>query len=108
MWYVIIEGATLGPFTEDELFRQPGFTPDSLVWRDGFAGWTPARDVEELKDLFKDKNSPQQEEEDEDDKSKLTGDDVLAAKAEPPFLLIWFIIAALILIYLLTQLYVGN
>ena len=110
MWYVIIGGATLGPYEKEELLSQPGFTPDTLVWRDGFSGWTPARDVEELQELFKDKGGDrlQEEETEEENEAKIRGEEVLAAKPDPPYLLIWFIVAALILIYLLTQLYVGH
>ena len=105
-WYIIVEGATLGPFTEEELAAHPGFSPDALVWRDGFAGWTPAREVEELKTLFRDKGAPPPLPlvEPEEDRIEV-GDEAVLSKSEPPFLIIWFTIAALILIYLLFQIF---
>ena len=50
-WYVAADGASLGPFTLQQL--QDGLatghhTPATLVWRDGFADWLPVAQVPEL------------------------------------------------------------
>ncbi len=44
-----------GPADLDGL-RQAGITRQTLVWRDGMPGWTPAGDVQELAELFADAN----------------------------------------------------
>lgn len=110
-WYLIVEGATLGPFSAEELAAHPGFSPDALVWTEGFADWVEARDVMELKDLFKDKNHSslvQMLEPEEEELPDTGGEAVLEAKSEPPFLMIWFVIALLIFIYLLFLTYSGG
>ena len=107
IWYLIVEGATLGPHTVDELLREPGFNPNSLVWRPGFADWTVAKEVPELAPLFEKKNEDLAEwEEDEEETGSLAeGEAILAVKKEPPFFLIWLIIAGLIFLYLAIQFY---
>lgn len=106
-WYLIIGATTMGPYTLEELAREPGLTPDTLVWRDGFADWVPARDVVELKAFFKDKKSPPPVAEDEEPKKKplasSNGEILLAEGSEPPFFLIWLIVALLIFLYLAIQ-----
>lgn len=108
-WYLIIEGTTHGPYTPEELLREPAFTPDTLVWRDGMEGWLPARDVPELKELFKDHAdfNPLPEEDPSEASPSTEGDVLLAVKKEPPFFLIWLIIAALIFIYLAIQFFMN-
>lgn len=104
-WYLIIEGTTHGPYTPEELLREPSFTPDTLVWHDGMDGWKPARDVPEIQELFKDHEAfnPPLNEEPSEPTPAAEGEVLLAVKKEPPFFLIWLIIAALIFIYLAIQ-----
>jgi hypothetical protein len=104
IWYIILDGATLGPYSFLELRSKP-ITPDTLCWKEGMEGWTPIRDVPDLKDLFKDP-VPLNEEEDEDEEN-LRGEGEVASLAvkEPNFIFWWLIIAALILSYLLSQLF---
>jgi hypothetical protein len=45
-----------GPVEAEEL-KQAGVGPQTLVWRDGMSGWTPARDVPEIAAIF---SQPQQ------------------------------------------------
>ena len=50
-WYVAADGASLGPFTLQQLqddLASGRHTPATLVWRDGFADWLPAGQVPEL------------------------------------------------------------
>lgn len=106
IWYIILDGATLGPFTELELRRKVGITPDTLCWRDGFADWTPMRDVPELKKVFED-DEPLEADDEEDGISKENGGDAEVALAvkDPNYVFWWLVIAALILSYLLSKLF---
>lgn len=51
--YYMINGAgqQMGPFGKEALLTL-GLTPDTLVWTQGMADWTPARNVAELNELF--------------------------------------------------------
>ncbi|MBQ7855227.1 MAG: DUF4339 domain-containing protein [Muribaculaceae bacterium] len=54
-FYVVIDGAQAGPFSEQELNTivvNGKLTPDTLVWRRGMDGWTFARKVSEICKLF--------------------------------------------------------
>lgn len=106
IWYVIVDGATLGPYTELELRRIEGITPDTLCWREGFAGWMAIRDVPELKKLFEDSEPLDEEEGEEGEVKGKTGDgEVVLAVKDPNFVFWWLVIAALILSYLLSKLF---
>ena len=50
MEYFIIDnnGQQAGPFSQDQLV-QKAISPETLVWKQGMADWTPAWKVEELK-----------------------------------------------------------
>ena len=50
-WYYNAEGQQHGPLPETEfsrLFETAQLQPDTLVWSEGLAAWTPARDIEGL------------------------------------------------------------
>ncbi|MFP6701700.1 MAG: SPFH domain-containing protein [Planctomycetaceae bacterium] len=49
-FHVAIEGNTTGPFPVDQLSGK--ITPESLVWSQGMAAWTPAAQVPQLAGLF--------------------------------------------------------
>ena len=53
MEYFIIDnnGQQAGPFSQDQLV-QKAITPETLVWKQGMADWTPAWKVEELKTVL--------------------------------------------------------
>lgn len=53
MEYFIIDnnGQQAGPFSQDELV-QKAINPETLVWKQGMADWTPAWKVEELKTVL--------------------------------------------------------
>jgi membrane protease subunit (stomatin/prohibitin family) len=54
-WYIGSNGQQLGPFDQNGLQQQVGagvLTPQSLVWHQGMAAWTPAAQVPELTPLF--------------------------------------------------------
>lgn len=55
LWYAAIEGKQAGPFdisALSELAARGAVVRDSLVWRQGLAGWAPAADQPELASLF--------------------------------------------------------
>lgn len=56
-FYIGNNDKQVGPFSVDELKFQP-ITPQTPVWCEGMADWTPAGNVEELKPLFRQENNP--------------------------------------------------
>jgi uncharacterized RDD family membrane protein YckC len=47
-WYYVEQGQQAGPLSDeqfDEMVRAGKIQPDTLVWREGMAGWMPCRDV---------------------------------------------------------------
>ncbi|MDY4245252.1 MAG: DUF4339 domain-containing protein, partial [Porphyromonas sp.] len=50
-YYIIRNEQQAGPYTLEELAAM-GITPDTIVWTEGMADWTPARQVSELASLF--------------------------------------------------------
>lgn len=50
-YYIISEGERRGPYTA-EAMRGIGLRPDTMVWRQGMADWTPASELAELADIF--------------------------------------------------------
>lgn len=54
-YYVAVNGQQTGPYTVAQLQQYAAagqFTADSLVWKNGMAGWAAAREVAELSPLF--------------------------------------------------------
>ena len=54
-WHIGANGQQLGPFDQNGLAQQAAsgvLTPQSLVWHQGMAQWTPAAQVPELASLF--------------------------------------------------------
>jgi hypothetical protein len=50
-----VNGAQTGPFTEQvlsQMIQQGTFRKDSMVWKNGMAGWASAESVAELAKLF--------------------------------------------------------
>ena len=50
-YYIAVGGQQSGPHPMSEL-PQRGLTPETLVWKQGMAAWTPASQVDELSSLF--------------------------------------------------------
>jgi membrane protease subunit (stomatin/prohibitin family) len=60
-WYAGIEGQQVGPMTQESLqqmIQQGRITPDTLIWKQGMAGWEPASRIPELANLFSAKPPP--------------------------------------------------
>jgi membrane protease subunit (stomatin/prohibitin family) len=51
-WYYAVGGERNGPVDQSALAVPGVLTPETLVWRHGMAGWTPAGQVAELAALF--------------------------------------------------------
>lgn len=51
-WYYAVGGQRTGPVDQSALAVPGTLTPETLVWRHGMAGWTPAGQVPELATLF--------------------------------------------------------
>lgn len=54
-YFVAVNGQQSGPFTMAQLQQLAAtgqFTPDTLVWKNGMAGWAAAKDVAEVASLF--------------------------------------------------------
>ena len=60
-WHIAIEGDQQGPFSLDILagmVSEGKLTPESLVWREGMANWTAARDVAEVAGILQTAAAP--------------------------------------------------
>ena len=50
MQYFIIEnGAQAGPFSPEELVNTKNISAETLVWTEGLKDWTPAWQIEEIR-----------------------------------------------------------
>lgn len=47
-----------GPYSAEDLRKHPAFKPDTLIWYEGISNWTPAREIDSLKDIFKSSPPP--------------------------------------------------
>lgn len=105
-WYVIIKQQTEGPFSVAQLLRNPEITPDTLAWKPGMKGWTPIREIPELKWIFSEEEEKKPPEEEEiPEKKKVLGEDALTLqRIEPPWIF-WLLFALLICLYALLQFY---
>lgn len=67
MEFFIIDrnGQQAGPFSFDQLV-QKGISPETLVWKQGMADWTPAWKVEELKAVLEAIRANQQQAQQQD------------------------------------------
>ncbi len=112
IWFVDIKGVVEGPFSKEELMLDPRITPDTLVWREGFESWVPARDVIELSGLFE-KNPEQESEEleenneaDEEESIPVLDDElVLDYGEEPPHFILWLILVVILVVMAMAYLY---
>lgn len=109
-WFIIIEGKQEGPYTVPELKALPKVTPDTLVWKAGFAGWVPMRKVAELKEVFEDEKESEPIVERFKPKKILSPntervDDTLSLSQDPFHFLLWIFIVILIISYVIFQIY---
>lgn len=105
-WYLLIDTRTEGPFNLDDLRYDIRLTPDTLVWKEGFKEWTPARFVYELSELFKDATDIQQGNEDIETGNVSDiepGPATLTLQQDPYQFFLWLIVL-LLLLYISYQL----
>lgn len=53
--YLVLDNTQAGPFTQEELIkliRNDLLNPETLVWKNGMAAWTPASQVADVNKLF--------------------------------------------------------
>jgi len=106
-WFILVDNCKEGPFSLLELKRDYRLTPDTFVWKAGFAKWIKARDVAELNDLFKDpqdKCSDQDEEACLQSKELKRDDSVIALYYDPFQFWFWLLAGALLVIYTFSKL----
>ena len=56
-YFIVDNGQQAGPYTIDELVKR-GLNSDTLVWAEGMTDWTPAWQVEELKNYLYAQQTP--------------------------------------------------
>jgi hypothetical protein len=105
IWFIKVDGQKEGPYSVQELKKHPYMTPDTLVWKEGFKEWLPARYVPELKAVFEDEDE-EEEETPLHERFKLktvqNKDSTLAIeRSNFPFFFYWLIILLFILAYFL-------
>ncbi|MFW9600861.1 MAG: GYF domain-containing protein [Prevotella sp.] len=59
-YFIIENGLQVGPFSAEILVKNKNITAETLVWADGFADWTPAWQVEELRIMLQANTQVQQ------------------------------------------------
>lgn len=107
-WYILVNGKQEGPYSGRDLMRHPGFTPDTLIWKEGFADWIAARFVPELEEIFKDspESQPIQDRlQPKPTSSELQQDETLTLGRDPSSFFLWVLIFVLLLSYLLFRFY---
>ena len=56
-YFIVDNGQQAGPYTIDDLVKR-GLNSDTLVWAEGMTAWTPAWQVEELKNYLYGQQTP--------------------------------------------------
>lgn len=106
-WYVLINSKKEGPFSLLDLRRDDRITPDTLVWKEGFSTWIPARHVPELKALFEEEHpedSTQEEEESLQISRQFPQEEIALNTQRDPSFWFWILIILIIFTYACMQL----
>src|SRR5690606_23787092 len=87
VWHVVVDGQQQGPFAPIQitgLLNTGKIDQDAYVWKEGFEGWLPLRDVPELASQVSDASAPDASAEEE---AAIESDDGGSAEeaAEDPF-----------------------
>lgn len=102
IWFIIIEKRQEGPYSLQELKKDDRFTPDTLVWKEGFSEWVPARFIPELQEIFKDAPESHPLHEPVQEKSlKPDGEATLTLQQDPYQFYLWILIIIAVFIYLM-------
>lgn len=59
-YFIIENGLQVGPLSAEMLIKNKNITAETLVWADGFADWTPAWQVDELRIMLQTNTQVQQ------------------------------------------------
>lgn len=109
IWYLDLNGHLEGPYTLYELRKDKRITPDTLVWKEGFAHSVPMRNVPELKAVFADEEPKKENVKDKSNRGmgakQLNDMMIMDMSQEPPFLMWLIVIFTLFILawYLHTQ-----
>ncbi len=98
IWYIKINNIEEGPYSFYDLKSNWRISPETLAWKEGFVSWLPIRDIEELKDLFKDEKQPEMEE--PETKPEPEEEIALPLSKDPFSILFWVLITALLIFYI--------
>lgn len=107
-WFIIIDNRQEGPYSIQDLKRDLRFTPDTLVWKQGFIKWLPARAVQEIAEVFEDETESQTTQ--KPNFNHPVGSDLgqesqatLTLRQDPYQFFLWVIVLLLIIIYTYTR-----
>jgi hypothetical protein len=106
IWIILIDGREEGPYSIQDLKAHSRFTPDTLTRKAHTKQWQAARDIAELKRVFKDDERETVEIECEPVKAP-PSDEIVMDWEEPPQTYLWLIVAALLLLYILYRFFNG-
>lgn len=109
-WFIFVENQPAGPYDLIQLKNDYRFTPDTLVWKKGFAEWVAARFVPELQDVFKDESTSPTTPEDLESKGLepdlgQQNQATLTMQQDPYLLFLWILVFLLIILYTYYQFY---
>jgi hypothetical protein len=107
-WFLWVQGRKEGPYSVEELKKNPHFTPDTLVWKKGYTKWVPAGSVKELNKIFKDEEEHKEDQEPEHKVLQAGHVQILSASLPPNYFFWWIILILLILIYSFYRLYFSS
>lgn len=100
-WFILINGRKEGPYSVQDLAKDPRFLPDTLVWSVGYHNWVEAQTVPELAKIFG------LEAEEDTESNKCFGSSPVVAldqgNYDPPWF-IWFILFLSLVIYFFAKL----
>ena len=102
-WFVLLQGNRYGPFSIYELKEKVLISPDTLVWKKGFSKWVKAKEVDELKILFKDEDPKGHTSKKNDPNSPERLGEILEVRWQKGPWMFWWIIVTLIVLYVLEK-----
>ncbi len=106
IWYIKINGQKEGPFSIKDLQQDPRITPDTWVWKEGFAEWKTVRQVPELVEalFYEDRASRPKQIFEQPMRTQLDDELTVDMGQEPPYLF-WVLTALCVITYTLYLLY---
>lgn len=102
VWFIMVDGKKQGPFSINDLKKNPHVSPLTLVWKKGFKKWVPMGSVDGLRKIFESRVNEKNQ-----DRPKLkAGPEIVLEEGKSGFFpsMWWLILAILIAIYTLIKL----